>query len=477
MDALFERLCQWERAGAVPFHMPGHKRNTALAPYLKKLSAGLDVTEIPGFDDLHAPEELLKTAMEQAAALYGSEHAFFCVNGSTGGILAAIRAATRRGDRVLVARNCHKAVYHALELCGLLPIYLVPPRLPGFGCAGSLPPSLVEEALESYADIRLVILTSPSYEGVLCDIASICRVAHAREIPVFVDEAHGAHLGLTQDVPAGAIAQGADLVVQSAHKTLPSLTQTAFVHLCSARISRDELARQLGIFQTSSPSYLLLASMEGCVSLLTQQRVPLFAAWRRRLAQFSARMSALKKLRLLQAGQTEIFALDPSKLVIGTAGTDLSGIELAEHLRERYHIQVEMALEDYAVAMTSPADTDEMMEALAGALLELDEDCERCAVQESMPPLPLPCVRLSMEEALALPWQLVPQKQAVRAISAAAIWAYPPGIPLVLPGEEISGELVENLSHMEEIGIKLVATRGALPERLAVVELPCIFER
>jgi len=475
MDALFKRLCQWETEGAIPFHMPGHKRNTALAPYLKKLSAGMDVTEIPGFDDLHAPEEILKTAMEETAALYGSRHAFFCVNGSTGGILASIRAATRRGDRVLVARNCHKAVYHALELCGLFPIYLAPPSLVGFGCAGSLPPGLVEEALALHADIRMVILTSPSYEGVLCDIASICHLAHAREIPVFVDEAHGAHLGLSKDFPAGAIAQGADLVVQSAHKTLPSLTQTAFVHLCSGRISRDELARQLGIFQTSSPSYLLLASMEGCVSLLRLQREPLFDAWRRRLDQFRKQMAALGKLTLLQAGQDGIFALDPSKLVIGTAGTDCSGLALAERLRERYQIQVEMAMEDYAVAMTSPADTDEMMEALAGALLELDAACTSRTEQKPLPPLPLPHARLSMEEASALPWQLLPRGRAASAVSAAAIWAYPPGIPLVLPGEEISGELVENLSRMEALGIKLVATRGALPEQLAVLQLPCVF--
>lgn len=477
MDALFKRLCWWETEGAMPFHMPGHKRNTALAPYLKKLSAGLDVTEIPGFDDLHAPEESLKTAMEAAAALYGSRDTFFCVNGSTGGILAALRAATRRGDRVLVARNCHKAVYHALELCGLLPSYLAPPQLAGFGCAASIPPCMVEKALARHADIRLVILTSPSYEGVLCDIASICCMAHAREIPVFVDEAHGAHLGLTEDFPAGAIAQGADLVVQSAHKTLPSLTQTAFVHLCSARISRDELARQLGIFQTSSPSYLLLASMEGCVSLLTQQRVPLFDAWRRRLDHFSARMADLEKLCLLQGGQAGVFAKDPSKLVIGTAGTDISGIALAERLRERHQIQVEMAMEDYAVAMTSPADTDEMMEALTGALIEVDAACERRSALPLLLPLPLPRAGLSMEEASALPWQLVSSERAVSALSAAAIWAYPPGIPLLLPGEEISEALVEKLSRMEAAGVKLLATRGELPERLAIVQLPDVFKR
>lgn len=468
MDGLFSRLRDWEEGGALPFHMPGHKRNTARFPHLAALGAGFDVTEIPGFDDLHAPEEILREGQARCAALYGSLAAFFCVNGSTGGILAGIRAATRRGDRVLVARNCHKAVYHALELCDLRPVFVQPPLLSLFGCAASLPPDAVEKALQEYPDIRLVILTSPTYEGILSDVAAICRLAHARAIPVLVDEAHGAHLGLSPDFPASALQAGADVVVQSLHKTLPSLTQTALVHLPSTRISREELQRQLGIFQTSSPSYLLLASMDACVRLLEEEGDALFSAWSKRLRHVRQRLAPLCHLRLLGEG-AGLFALDPGKLVIGTAGSGLSGVSLASCLRERYQIQVELASEHYVIAMTGMGDTDGMLDAFAEALLEVDASCVGTDMPELPTQLPLPLCRFGMADTLSQPWEVRPAEVCVDAVSAAAIWVYPPGIPLVLPGEVLSASLVEQLAHLRTIGLRVLSTYGDLAQGFAVL--------
>lgn len=173
-QSLLERLEAHEKAGYLSLHMPGHKENQALAPYLARLGAGLDITELPGFDDLHQPEGVLKDAMDRAAALWGSRKSYYQVNGSTGGLLAAVRAATHRGDPVLVARHCHKAVYHALELCGLEPIFLLPPMEPTFGLAGSLPPELVEQALEAHPEVKLVIYPSPTYDGVISDGRHLC---------------------------------------------------------------------------------------------------------------------------------------------------------------------------------------------------------------------------------------------------------------------------------------------------------------
>ena len=253
--ALWERLEAHHKAGYLSLHMPGHKENAALAPYLARLGAELDITELPEFDDLHDPSGVLAQGMDRAAKLWGSRKSYFQVNGSTGGLLAAIRAATRRGDQVLVARHCHKAVYHAIELCGLDPVFLLPPVEETFGLAGSLSPEQVAQALEDHPGVKLVVYPSPTYDGVVSDTAGICATAHAKGVPVLVDEAHGAHLGFHPAFPPGAMAQGADLAVASLHKMLPSLTQTALLHAGGKLVPLPQVARQTGIFQSSSPSY------------------------------------------------------------------------------------------------------------------------------------------------------------------------------------------------------------------------------
>lgn len=478
-ETLLSLLQHYSREGELPFHMPGHKRNIGLAPYLEKLGANLDVTEIPGFDDLHEPEGILADAMERTAIVCGSETSFFLINGSTGGILASIRAATSYGDRVLISRNCHKAVYNALELCGLRPIFLNPPEVPGFGCAASLPPEMVEHALATYRDIRLVILTSPTYEGVISDVEAICKLAHHRKIPVFVDEAHGAHLGLDEAFPNGAVSCGADLVVQSFHKTLPSLTQTGVLHVKSGLVSREEVARQLGIFQSSSPSYLLMASLEGCVSLLEKQKRKLFTGWKQRLLHFDEKIQPLARIQVLGYGTQKqvsipgIYRLDPGKLVIGTENIALTGVQLMEILKEQFHIQLEMALEDYAVAMTGMGDSEEMMDRLAEALFKLEGMYPREKVVSHVPScLELPRIQMSQAEAAAYPWSLSSAEKAKGCVCAEAIWAYPPGIPLIIAGEEVSEELIHRLLRMKEAGVHLCGTRGTPPEFLAVLELP-----
>ena len=463
--------------GGAPLHMPGHKRNEDLAPYLKVLGAGLDITELPGFDDLHAPRGLLAEAMARAAALYGSQAAFFLVNGSTGGLLAGIRAATRRHDRVLIARNCHKAVYHALELGGLEPVFLQPPVLEGLGSAASLSPALVERALEEHPDIRLVILTSPTYEGVLSDVEAICRLAHEKGVPVLVDEAHGAHLGLHPTFPQGAVSMGADLVVQSFHKTLPSLTPTGVIHLQGELVSPEELRRQLGIFQTSSPSYLLMASLEGCVTLLEEQGPKLFGDWNRRLEEFDQAIRPLRWIRVPGHGGEAgapipgVFALDPSKVVLSAAGLSITGTRLMELLAEDYGLQLEMAMEGYAIAMTGMGDGKELLPRLADALLELEEryGLPAGAARDTAPSLPLPRRACSPTEAMEQPWVLLPRQEAAGRVSAAYLWAYPPGVPMVIPGEIIDHALLEALGRMGAAGINLIASRGQPEDHLAVL--------
>ena len=475
-QSLLERLQVHREGGYLSLHMPGHKENAAMASYLSALSAGLDITELPDFDDLHDPAGILAESMERAAALFGSGESLYQVNGSTGALLAAVRGSTRRGDRVLVARHCHKAIYHALELCGLEPVFLLPETVPSFGLTGSITPEQVAAALEKVPDVRLVIYPSPTYDGILSDTAGICAAAHARRVPVLVDEAHGAHLGLSPWFPAGAVAQGADLVVASLHKMLPSLTQTAVLHMSGDLTDRAEVRRQAGIFQSSSPSYLLMASMDGCIRLLEERGAALFEAWARRLRDFDRRVSGLQHLRLMghgdEAGRSYpgVFALDPAKILISTRSCSLTGVALKEKLREEHRIELEMALDGYAVAMTGLGTGDDMAPRLAEALLTLDMVCgPALSERPEVPALTLPPRRVELEKAVRGTGELVPVRKAVGRVAGEYLWAYPPGIPLVIPGEEITGGLADTAERLHGAGVQLVGTKGHPPGSVAVL--------
>lgn len=472
---LLNRLEEYSKSPAYPFHMPGHKRRMdSLDP---RLPWQLDITEIDGFDNLHSPSGILKDGMDRAARLYHSRRTFFLVNGSTCGILAAVCAATAPGDTVLMARGCHKSVYHAVELRGLTPVYLMPSWDDSFGVFGSITPAAVEQALCGNPKIRLVILTSPTYEGVLSDIAAIAQIAHRHGVPLLVDEAHGAHLGFDSRFPQSAVALGADIVIQSLHKTLPSLTQTALAHLGGEMIDERRFARQLAVFETSSPSYLLMGSIESCLELLKSPQ-ELFSPYWERLERFSGAMKQLQNLRVLCCGEDSparhpaFFAFDPSKLVISTKGTGLTGPALSQLLRERYRLELEMAMGDYALAMTSVCDTDEGFTRLSGALLAVDAQTGAKAAAKASPIVPLlPRQRLIPAKAALLPGSPTPTPDCGGLTSAQSVWAYPPGIPLLVPGEEISQEFLLQMQELENQGVALYGDYGSPAESLRTLDL------
>lgn len=452
------------------FHMPGHKQRALHTP---DLPWKLDVTEIHGFDDLHDPSGVLAAGMARAAALWGSEEARYLVNGSSGGILAALHAALPRGSSLLVARNCHKSVYHALELLDLTPIFLQPEIDPAFGVAGSMSVAAVADALDKHPEVKALMLVSPTYDGVLSDVASLCLLCHSRGIPVIVDEAHGSHLGFAP-FPKGAVAAGADLVIQSVHKTLPSLTQTALLHRQGTLIDPPRLARSLNIFQSSSPSYPLMASIDGCVRLVEEQKDVLFPAWMDALKGFDRRISSLKHLKVLCYGGDTLedhpvfFGHDPSKIVISTRGTTLTGPALMTQLREVSHIEAEMAAPGYATAMTGLGTTMEDLTALADALLTIDGQLSATPENAVSFAAPVPKRILPAGQALDREAEVLPLEQAVGRIAAEYLWAYPPGIPLVVPGEEISPEFPALCARYEAAGVHLKHTGRTDAHTIAV---------
>ncbi|MDP4133421.1 MAG: PLP-dependent transferase [Bacillota bacterium] len=461
---LLEQLNQY-RNTMLPMHMPGHKRNTELAPYLSELLASCDITEASGFDNLHSAHGILKEGMEQAATLWGSKRAFWLVNGSTCGILSGIKASVPIGGKVICARNCHKSVYNALSLIRAVPVFLMPETEAETGTFGPLKPDNVAAALEENPDAKLVILTSPTYEGVISDISGICRAAHAKGIPVLVDEAHGAHLGFGYGFPEGAIHAGADLVVQSLHKTLPSLTQTALLHINGNIVDERKVENALSVFETSSPSYLLMASISGCINLLETRTPELFSAWHENIRQFMHKTKDLKKLSLMSG----LWLRDPSKIIIQTDHIGMTGAELADILRRNYHIEPEMAAGNYVVAMTGMGDTPETMDALANALLELDA-CLNLSEPASFPPPVLPERAMLPHEAEAVPKMIIKLSEAEGCISAETVWAYPPGIPLVIPGEKLTEQVLSLMQEYLSLGIPLESTMGNMPKNIYVLQ-------
>ena len=466
-----------------PMHMPGHKRNFSIVGEtpLKEI----DVTEVEGTDDLHDPEGIILKSMEKTAELYGSYFCRYVVNGSTCGILSSIYAFTERGDRVLVARNCHKSVYNAINICGLLPVYVTPEYDDEFSINGSISPALVEKALNEYPDIKLCVLTSPTYEGVVSDISAISKILHEKNIPLAVDEAHGAHLGFSEYFPKGAIKSGADCVIHSTHKTLPCLTQTAAVHICKSLWSGEELqeacqklTEALGIFETSSPSYVLMSSIDQCMNYLSENSEKAFESYKNMLEDFSEKAKDLKYIKILCKGNDKkenhksFYDFDSGKLVISLKNTNLNGAEFEKILREKYKIQTEMTSLKYCVAMTSFCDSEKGFEMLFDALSHIDQEygAENIFINENTMGGKIIEPPVSIYEARKCQKEYVSLEEAEGKICGEYVFAYPPGIPIFAPGELITKELTEEIKSLYKAKINLKSSGGNIPEKILVLK-------
>ena len=494
---LLERLTEYAGSDAYPFHMPGHKRREIPDgipggfpdPY------GIDITEIDGFDNLHHAEGILKDAMETAAAIYGADRSWYLVNGSTCGILSAVFATTENGGKILTARNCHKAVYHAICLNRLEAEYLYPEEITEFGINGGIRAEDVRKALEKDAmrcagnsgdvrgkitKIQAVLITSPTYEGVVSDIRAIADAAHEYGIPLIVDEAHGAHLEFADQChsfPKSALECGADIVIQSLHKTLPCFTQTAILHVKGKLVDQDRVSRYLSMFQTSSPSYLFMAGMERCIRYMDGDGRNGMVRYEKRLEHFMERMEGLQVLEVLDreiCGKYRTVAgWDPSKIVVSTMrAEDFHGEELAETLRRKYHLEMEMTAPEYVIAMTSLMDTEEGFERLGTALLEIDgalrcrmepeqqkekgelKEKERCETPEGLESkLSHPVRRTLICEAMDADTERTALQDTVGKVSAEFVYLYPPGIPIVTPGEVFTDVIVEKIVAYKAAGL------------------------
>lgn len=416
-----------------PFHMPGHKRNGNFGI----VGSEIDITEIDGFDNLHSASDSILEIENTLSGLYHSRRSFMLVNGSTVGILAAIFAVTERGDEIIIARNCHKSVLNACFLRELEVTYIEPEFDCENGYYTEIMQKTIDEAIKAHLNAKAVVITSPTYEGNISTVNA--------DIPLIIDAAHGAHFGFGDfpDYPKG------DIVISSLHKTLPSLTQTAVLNIYNDDYI-NKIKKYLEIFETSSPSYVLMDSVSKCVEFLLNSEKA-FADYEKNLSKFYE--TKLNNLRF-KIGN------DKGKIIVSTAGSNISGAELSDILRNEFDIECEMASLNYVILMTSVADKSEAYEMLSMALSSIDYRLSpRTPQRIPKPPIPQKCCKSSdIKDAVA-----TPIFDSIGKICGEFIYAYPPDIPIIVPGELIDANIINNIGEMIKNKINIISDSNLLP--------------
>lgn len=413
--------------------MPGHKRN----PHFGISGSEIDITEINGYDDLHRPTGAILDLERELAQLYHAERSHILVNGSTVGILAAVFAVTKRGDDVIIARNCHKSVYNACFLRELKVSY-AEPEFDGLnGYYTRITQSGIDRAVAENPNAKAIIITSPTYEGMASEITS--------DIPVIVDAAHGAHLPFCGSCPYPK----GDIVISSLHKTLPALAQTAVINIYNEYYS-DKISEYLDVFETSSPSYVLMNSVSKCIEFI-KNGDEAFARYEKNLTEFYK--TPLNRLAFTDND-------DRGKIVVSTAKSNITGVALADILRNEFLIESEMASLNYIVLMTSPADTAEAFKKLSRALIAIDGRLEGKEPLIIKAPV-IPEKRYELYEITET--EKTPLSDCVGKVCGEFVYAYPPGIPVIAPGEVITADAVNSIVNAERAGINILSKADLLP--------------
>ncbi|MDD2496784.1 MAG: aminotransferase class I/II-fold pyridoxal phosphate-dependent enzyme [Desulfitobacteriaceae bacterium] len=446
---LVEAICRRINANYLPFHMPGHKGGAGVSERWRKITGGslaLDLTEVEGLDDLHNPHGVIKDAQELAASLMGSEAAFFLVNGVTGGILASILALCCKGEKIIIPRHAHRSVYSGIVLSGAKPVYLGSEISPEWGIPLGIDTDNTASVLQANKDAQCLVMVHPTYHGLTSDLNGIVDAACHNNVPVVVDEAHGAHFKFSPVLPETAMSCGAALTVQGWHKTMGALTQSGMLLLKDKKINIKDYLMTL---QSTSPSYLLMASLDETRRNWAVNGKDLMDRVLELTRYFRKEVKNIKGItcldRELLVDYSAVRNLDPTKLVVSAREMGLNGFQLATELRERYKIESEMAEFTAVTLMVTIGDTRETVDCLLSALKDLSVRYwgQRDKINKNLPYAPIPQMMMPPGEAVKLPKRTVAFNDAAGEISAEFVCPYPPGIPLVVPGEVITKEVVE----------------------------------
>lgn len=445
-----EGLSRYIKDKHYPWHMPGHKRKKPDKKYdtdnMLETIMQFDVTEVPGTDDLHHPDEMIKKSLDELANVYGTYKSFYLVNGSTCGIMTAITASYHMTDmkctNIIIAHNCHKAVYNTVNLLGLKSIYIDVDKISD-DIYGSVNPYEVEKLCAQNEKICAVVITSPTYEGIVSDIAAISEVTKKYGIPLIVDEAHGAHLPFIDELPSSAIHEGADMVIQSLHKTLPAMTQTAILHLTNKCFEKT-IKKYLSVYMSSSPSYPMLCSMEYSIAWTAQES---HRNYINALMEFRRKCTELKNIKLLDNNDNnKIYDYDSTRIVfyVTEVNNNISGKMLADILEQEGNIVSEMSGMRHVVLISSVYDDKEDFQVLYDALKKAD-----LRISEIKEKKIYTGDDKKGEMVIGEIDRLVGKK------SEGDIYIYPPGIPIVAAGAVVDDEAVKLLKEYAAEGRKI----------------------
>ncbi|TCS77951.1 aminotransferase class I/II-fold pyridoxal phosphate-dependent enzyme [Tepidibacillus fermentans] len=463
---LFEQLQLHHQKRPISFHVPGHKMGKGFDPLGREFFQDIlqiDLTEVSGLDDLHQPESVILDSEKRAARVFKAKATFFLVNGSTAGNLAMILATCKPGDKIIVQRNVHKSVIHGLILAKTIPIYVQPEYIPSLGIWGSVSLETIEKALMDHPEAKAVLLTNPNYYGIGVDLTEIARLVHRYRIPLLIDEAHGAHFGFHKSFPKSSIQMGADLVVQSTHKTLSAMTMGSMLHVnYDSLIDIERLKFFLSVVQTSSPSYPIMASLDLTCRLIEEKGESLWDPVLEWLQWFDEKASTLDGIQVQHLIPSQYFT-DPLKRTIQSQIPKVSGFDLQRQLEES-NIFTELADRWNTLAIMTYGNTLGDIKALYHSLSIIDQLYQEDLLKEgkSIPSMEFNFHQIDQEQTSTISLdqviygrkKVVPLKASVGMIAAEMVIPYPPGIPLIQLGERITKGMVSYLLELKEMGSK-----------------------
>lgn len=476
---LFDALMEYVNRDTVPFHVPGHKKGQGVDKEFKEFIGEnpfkIDVTVFKLVDSLHHPTGPIKEAQALAADAYGADATFFSIHGTSGAIQAMIMSVVGEGDTIIVPRNVHKSVTAGIILSGAIPVYMQPELDKKLGIANGVLPETVEETLRENPHAKAVLVINPTYYGVSTDLKRIAEIVHSYDIPLIVDEAHGPHLKFNDRLPMSALEAGADLCTQSTHKIIGAMTQGSLLHVRTKYVDVERVQAIMNLLQTTSPSYILMASLDTSrrqIALegkeLLDYAIDLAEETRERINKIPGFYCYGKEL----LGQPGVFAIDPTKICITCRDLGITGFDLDMILSNKYHIQMELSDLYNVLAVGSFGDTKENMDKLIKALEEISKEYMNKDTRKAdfldIPEIPKQV--LIPREAFNGNKTSVLLEDSVGEVSGEFLMAYPPGIPVLCPGEVITEEIVQYVNDLKKTGLYVQGTEDPKVEYIKVVE-------
>jgi arginine decarboxylase len=473
----------------IPFHTPGHKQGAGMERAFREFVGdnvlSIDLTQIRGLDDLLQPHEALVEAQALAAEAYGSDQSYFLINGSTSGNQCMMMAAVNPGERIALPRNSHKSAMGALIMSGALPVYMQPEVDEALHMDHTVTPETVRKTLAADPEIKAVYIVTPTYYGVAADLERIAQIVHEHGKTLLVDEAWGPHFAFHPDLPKSAIECGADLCINSTHKMLGSMSQTAMLHRVGDRVPRDRVAAVYKLFLSTSPNLVLVASLDVARKQMALDGRELLTRTIEISQETRRRLNAIEGIYCFGdelVGRPGVFALDPTKITITVKDLGYTGYEAEEILRRRYNVQVELADLFNCLALFTIGTTAEHAEWLVDGVRELAREdrpldifspsgvLERRLKTGTYHLPKMPPIRLTPREAFLAEMEFVPLKGSAGRICGEVITPYPPGIPVISPGEEITKEIIDYLSLELKAGVRMQGPFDSELRRIRVVK-------